>query len=106
MAYVNAYLGMSSITCTTIEGSIDVNLGILGVFNTGTGAYDITGCGGISLSGTVIQGIFNPIEMECEDAIEETGTVDLYAELTINNGGVSADLGLGTCFSDTMTDDF
>jgi len=106
MAYVEAYLGMESITCTTIEGSIEVVLGVLGVFNVGTGAYSITGCGGITVAGTVIQGVLNPLTLECIDAIEVSDEQSMSAEIQVSNSGFDASLQLEPCFNENMSSDF
>lgn len=99
MAFAYIEFALSAITCTDLYGYIGAELGITGVYNSGTGNFSLTGCGSLTLMGAFSQCTPNPITFSCTDpCLSDCGSISLKMEMYIDSGGtVDATMGLGSC---------
>ena len=99
MAFAYIEFTLSAITCTDLYGYIGADIGITGVYNTGTGDFSLTGCGSLTLMGAVSQCTPNPITFSCTDpCLSDCGSVSLKMEMYVDSGGTfDASMGLGNC---------
>lgn len=99
MAFVTAHFIGSSITCTSVSGSLAAELGAKGIINPGTGQYDLHGCGSLTVGGSVEQCVPTPSldGISCELCEGIGVSQSLAMNLSMGTGGVNASLGLGSC---------
>lgn len=99
MAFVTAHFIGSSITCTSVSGSLAAELGAKGIINPGTGQYDLHGCGSLTVSGSVEQCVPTPSldGISCELCEGIGVSQSLAMNLSMGTSGVNASLNLGSC---------
>jgi hypothetical protein len=83
------------ITCTSLYGYLGLELGIEGMYNTGTGTFSLSGCASISIAGAIEQSsipVCNP------PIISDCGALALKATMSFDSdGNVDAGFALGSC---------
>lgn len=87
-----------AITCTELYGHLGADLGVTGMYNTGTGTFSLEGCGSISIAGAVSQ--CTPVfPVACIDpCLNECGSLGLMMTMLFDSdGNVDASFGLGSC---------
>lgn len=101
LAFIHAFLNMDAITCTDLSADAVVELGFEGSYQTGSGTFNLDGCGGFGLHAHLTQKLWG-----CDlDGCGCTGTVfdegfdfSLKALMHLDNGGSkSFTFAKGTC---------
>ena len=99
MAFINAHFLMSSVSCTSIAGEAAVELGAQGTLDT-AGNFDLSGCGSITVYGSVEQCVPTPTldgGIDCELCAGFSIQKSLKVTMSMGTSGSSAGIGLGTC---------
>ncbi len=97
MAFAHAYFIASSITCTSLSADTRAEMGAKGVYNTGTGAFSIGGCGSFSLAARIEQ-CFPTLVAGCEGCIGKTLSESIRVNMLLDSQGhTDLSFGFGSC---------
>ncbi|HEY8512315.1 MAG TPA: hypothetical protein VIL31_10170, partial [Cyclobacteriaceae bacterium] len=100
MAFAHVYFKAASITCTKLGAEARAELGVKGIYNTGSGAFSVNGCGSISVSGTAKQCFPTPCwdGICCKSCIGGSITKAVSVEVLLDSTGkTDLSFGFGNC---------
>jgi hypothetical protein len=104
MAFAHAWFSASSITCTKLSAEARAELGAMGIYQTNSGVFTVSGCGSFTVSGSVSQCMptFCWDGICCEACTSGSVSKGIKVEMLLDSkGNTSLDFSFGNCSGQT-----
>ncbi len=107
IGHADVKLGLETLACASISGSLSAMLGLIGAYNSSSGVFNLDGCGGITVKGSVsLEFPYPCLKLLCCKGLKNISISEsLKAEMTISsaNPAPKFDLGFGECFNSQLS---